>query len=130
MQVTSGVMDSARSSLVVDSVTHPRTAGYMLTQSGPLREMNGFAGCWPIAAKWCCRPMLRTCVKTERDDPETGLDQAFTKVVTTPADALQILLIRRHKLSRTPGDGLRTTLPARYQGLVAKWYPVPSYSRS
>ncbi len=37
-----------------------------VTQSGPLREMNGSRVCWRNSCKMrSCRPMLRTLVKTE-----------------------------------------------------------------
>ncbi len=50
---------------VLDSVNAIRVPQDYVTQSGPLREMNGSVG-WRNSCKMrSCRPMLRTCVKTE-----------------------------------------------------------------
>ena len=90
---------------VVDSVNAIRVPQDYVTQSGPLREMNGSLG---VLAQQLQNAKLQAdaahSALKQSDDLKPVFDQAFTKVVTTPADALQPLF-RRHKLHATTGDG-------------------------
>ena len=91
--------------LVVDSVNAIRVPQDYVTQSGPLREMNGSLAVWRNNCKMrSCRPMPRTCAK-QTDDLKPVFDQAFTKVVTTPVYALQPLIPAVQTSHAITGDG-------------------------
>ncbi|XPE45866.1 DUF3053 domain-containing protein [Shigella flexneri] len=78
---------------VVDSVNAIRVPQDYVTQSGPLREMNGSLG---VLAQQLQNAKLQAdaahSALKQSDDLKPVFDQAFTKVVTTPADALQPLI--------------------------------------
>ena len=115
---------------VVNSVNAIRVPQDYVTQSGPLREMNGSLG---VLAQQLQNAKLQAdaahSALKQSDDLKPVFDQAFTKVVTTPADALQPLIPAAPNFHATTGDGWRLHCSARYSGeLCRKWHPVPDFT--